>query len=96
MRAERAAVVDGLPRVPAGVLIASIADGGPAAAAGLGPGDLILAVDGEPTPSVDAVHKRLGRHAIGRILSLRVLREGKLMDLQATVAGQPEDKAPPP
>jgi S1-C subfamily serine protease len=81
--------------VPAGVLIASIADGGPAAAAGLRPGDLILAVDGEPTPSVDAVHKRLGRQAIGRILSLRVLREGKLMDLQATVAGQPEDKAPP-
>ena len=81
--------------VPAGVLIASIADGGPAAAAGLRPGDLILAVDGEPTPSVDAVHKRLGRHVIGRILSLRVLREGKLMDLQATVAGQPEDKAPP-
>jgi len=41
------------------------------------------------------VHKHLGRHAIGRILSLRVLREGKLMDLQATVAGQPEDNAPP-
>jgi S1-C subfamily serine protease len=77
------------------VLIASVADGGPAAAAGLRPGDLILAIDGEPTPSVDAVHKLLDRHTIGRILALRVLREGSLLDMQATVAGRPEDKAPP-
>jgi S1-C subfamily serine protease len=74
--------------VPAGVLVAGVADGGPAATAGLRQGDLILAIDGEPTPSVDAVHRLLGRHAIGRTLSLRVLREGKLMDLQATVSGQ--------
>jgi S1-C subfamily serine protease len=81
--------------VPAGVLIASLAESGPAAAAGLRPGDLILAVDGEPTPSVDAVHKLLGRHAIGRTLTVRVLREGNLMDMEATVAGQPEDRPRP-
>jgi S1-C subfamily serine protease len=75
--------------VPAGVLIAGVADGGPAATAGLRQGDLILAIDGEPTPSVDAVHRLLGRHAIARTLSLRVLREGRLMDLQAIVSGQP-------
>ena len=80
--------------MPAGVLIASVAAGGPAAAAGLHPGDLILAVDGEPTPSVDAVHKLLDRHAIGRTLTLRLLREGRLVDARATVAGQPEDRAP--
>ena len=81
--------------VPAGVLIASVAQGGPAETAGLRPGDLILAVDGEPTPSVDSVHRLLGRQAIGRTLALRVLREGRLMDLRATAAGRPEDKAPP-
>ena len=81
--------------VPAGVLVASIADAGPAAAAGLRPGDLILAVDGEPTPSVDAVHKVLGRQAIGRTLSFRVLREGKLLEVEATVTGQPDDKGLP-
>ncbi len=81
--------------VPAGVLVASLAEAGPAAAAGLRPGDLILAVDGEPTPTVDAVHKRLGRQAIGRSLTLRVLRAGKVLEMAATVAGQPEDKAPP-
>jgi S1-C subfamily serine protease len=79
--------------VPAGVLIASIAERGPAAAAGLRPGDLILAVDGAPTPTVDAVHRLLGRHAIGRTLSLRVLRAGQILQIPATVAGQPEAKA---
>jgi S1-C subfamily serine protease len=80
--------------LPAGVLVASLAEGGPAAAAGLRPGDLILAVDGEPTPSVDAIHRLLGRHAIGRALALRVLRDGKLLDLVATASGQPDDQAP--
>jgi hypothetical protein len=28
-------------------------------------------------------------------VTLRVLREGRLMDMQATVAGRPEDKTPP-
>ena len=80
--------------MPAGVLIASLTDGGPAAAAGLRPGDLILAVDGDPTPSVDAVHRLLGRKPIGRTLALRVLRAGKLVDVLATVSGRPEDTRP--
>ena len=74
--------------VPAGVLIASLAESGPAAKAGLRPGDLILAIDGEPTPSVDAVHRLLDRHSIGRTLTLRVLRQGSLLEMQATVAAQ--------
>jgi S1-C subfamily serine protease len=77
--------------VPAGVLIASLAERGPAATAGLRAGDLILAVDGEPTPTVDAIHRLLGRDAIGRTLTLRVLREAKIIEVQATVTGRPED-----
>jgi S1-C subfamily serine protease len=80
--------------VPAGVLIASLADGGPAANAGLRTGDLILAVDGEPTPTVDAVHKLLGRDTIGRTLTLRVLREGRIIEVRATVARRPEEARP--
>ncbi len=63
---------------------------------GLRPGDLILAVDGKPTPTVDAVHRLLGRQTIGRALELRVLRQGQILELSATVAGQPEDKSPRP
>src|ERR687892_1633227 len=76
--------------VPAGGLIASLADGGPAAAPRLRAGGLILAVDGDPTPTVDAVHRLLGRDTIGRTLTLRVLREGKIIEVSATVAGRPE------
>ena len=38
--------------------------------------------------------KILGRHAIGQTLTLRVLRQSKLLELRATVSGQPEDRAP--
>jgi S1-C subfamily serine protease len=80
--------------VPAGVLIASLAERGPAAVAGLRAGDLILAVDGDPTPTVDAIHRLLGREAIGRTLMLRVLREAEIIEVRATVAGRPEDARP--
>jgi S1-C subfamily serine protease len=59
-----------------------------------GKGDLILAIDDQPTPTVDAVHKLLDRHTIGRTLTLRVLRAGKILDAQATVSGRPDDKPP--
>jgi len=32
------------------------------------------------------VHRLLDRHSIGRTLTLRVLREGYLLDIEATVA----------
>jgi S1-C subfamily serine protease len=75
--------------VPAGVLVVTVTEKSPAAAAGLQPGDLILAMDGELVPSVDAIHKRLDRHAIGRTLSLRMLRTGRLLDAAVEVAPQP-------
>jgi hypothetical protein len=40
------------------------------------------------------VHKLLGRETIGRTLTLRVLREGKVLEIRATVAGRPEDVRP--
>ena len=75
--------------VPAGVLVVTVTEKGPAAVAGLQPGDLILAMDGDVVPSVDAIHKRLDRHAIGRTLSLRILRAGRLLDAAVEVAPQP-------
>jgi S1-C subfamily serine protease len=77
--------------VPAAVLIASVVDSSPAAAAGLRPGDLLLALDGQAMPSVDAVHKRLDRDAIGRRVMLRLLRGGAVAERQVEVVGRPED-----
>jgi S1-C subfamily serine protease len=81
--------------VPAAVVVMGVSEAGPAAAAGLAAGDLILAVDEQPTPSVDAIHRLLDRGSIGRTLPLRLVRAGKLLDLSITVAPQPEPRARP-
>lgn len=79
----------GLLAAPAGVLVVGTAEGGPAAAAGLRTGDVILSIDGAATPSVDAIHKRLDRGAIGRALSIRVFRDGAVHDLTVTPSDRP-------
>ena len=56
------------------VEILSREPGGPAAAADLHPGDLIVGVNGEPVDGVDALHRLLGRAAAGAELSLDILR----------------------
>jgi S1-C subfamily serine protease len=79
--------------VPAAVLVMGLVEHGPAAAADLATGDLILAVDGLPVPSVDAIHKLLDRRSIGRTVSIRLVRNGRLLDLDATVAPQPDQRS---
>ena len=80
----------------AGVLVVSVTEGGPAAGAGLRPGDVILSLDGSPTPSVDAIHRLLDRQAIGRRLRLSVLRGEALSELEAVVAPRPSAATPHP
>ena len=76
--------------VPAGVLVISVTEGGPAASAGVKTGDIILAIDGRATPSVDAIHKLLDRHTIGRALPVRLLRDGAVRDVTATPSARPD------
>ena len=57
--------------VESGVLVVAVSGGGPADPAGLRVGDVVLKLDGAPTPSVDAVHKLLTRERIGRKVSAR-------------------------
>lgn len=75
-----------------GVLVAAISNGGPAEAAGLRIGDVVLKLDGEATPSVDAVHKILTREKIGRRVALDVLRDGIMVRLQLAVAERPDER----
>lgn len=75
--------------VPSGVLVVALTGGGPAEAAGLQVGDVVLKLDGTPTPSVDAVHKLLTRERIGRRVSLDVLRDGSLVKVNLSVTERP-------
>lgn len=76
-----------------GVLVVAVAGGGPGDAAGLEEGDVILRLDNEATPSVDAIHKLLSRERIGRTVELDVLRNGARSKLKLAVTARPEPQA---
>jgi S1-C subfamily serine protease len=57
-----------------GVLVTGFEPDSPAARAGLAEGDIILALDGVPTPAVDALHKLLTGDRIGERAILTFLR----------------------
>jgi putative serine protease PepD len=59
-----------------GVLIVAVSPGGPAAAAGLRPGDLLVDIDGERVASVDDVAVALASHKPGDRVEVRVQRQG--------------------
>lgn len=77
--------------VESGVLVVAVSSGGPADAAGLEVGDVVLKLDGYPAPSVDAIHKLLTRERIGRRVPLDVLRNGALIKLTLAVTERPAE-----
>lgn len=68
--------VPDIGEVPAGrgFMIMSVVAGGPAEAAGLTPGDIVVAVDGRPAGRLETLVAELDADSIGRTLSLSVVR----------------------
>jgi S1-C subfamily serine protease len=60
----------------AGVRVVEVQGGGPAAAAGLEPGDVILGIDGETVTGIDDIARVLDGSKIDKRVSARVLRDG--------------------
>jgi S1-C subfamily serine protease len=73
-------------RQESGVEVVEVVEGGPAAQAGLRAEDLIVAVDGAPIAGVDDLHKLMVSDAIGRVVRLVVLREGRRLALELVPA----------
>jgi S1-C subfamily serine protease len=73
----------------AGLMVVSLAAGGPAEQAGVLPGDILLEVAGEAAPHPRAVARALAGEHVGKVVPLRLLRAGAPVDLQATVALRP-------
>jgi S1-C subfamily serine protease len=67
----------------AGLRVAQVMPGSPAAAAGLRIGDIVLAVDGAETVTSTAVQQRMVEDAIGRRVEVTVWRNGALVDVVA-------------
>lgn len=75
-----------------GVLVVAVSGGGPADQGGLRIGDVVLRMDGEPTASVDAIHKLLTRERIGKRVTLDVLRDGLIVKLHLRVSERPDER----
>jgi len=69
-----------------GLRIMEVVPDGPAALAGLRPGDLLITADSHPIPSAQALQRQMLADAIGRQIPLTVARNGALVDLVATPA----------
>ena len=63
--------------------VTEVVQGSPAARAGLRPGDLLLDVGGTPVRGAGDLQRLMVASAIGRPLTLRVLRDGRTDDLDA-------------
>jgi len=76
-----------------GVIVSDATPGGPAAAAGVLPGDLIEAVDGHPVDSLPSMAIAMYQHAEGLPVKLSVQRGTELQVLQvaAVVPSRPDD-----
>lgn len=75
----------------AGVLIGGVADDGAASDAGLAPGDVVRAVDGEPVATVHAFRNRIALAGPGTTVRLRVERDGEPLSIEATLGVHPDD-----
>jgi serine protease Do len=80
-------------KVHQGVVVADVQNGTPAAKAGVKSGDVIVSFDGKKVSSPQELQGLVERTKIGSSQTLSVLRDGKSMDLQVTVAELPKEAA---
>lgn len=73
-----------------GVLVSVVVPGGPADKAGLVVDDVILSFQGEALPSPDRLRWVASLAGVGKTVTLRVARAGRLFDLQVKLEALPE------
>ncbi len=71
-----------------GALVSRVLPGSAAAAAGLRPGDVILSANGQRVENAQALHNIEGLAEVGSAMALELRRDGKPLQLQATLKEQ--------
>jgi PDZ domain-containing protein len=74
---------------PAGVVVSQLV-AGTNAPCNLQPMDVIVSVDGKPTPTIAALHGALGQVKPGEVVSLRIRRAGRLRTVRIRTVGNPQ------
>lgn len=77
------------PTVDEGVLIVRVVPNSPASEAGLRAGDVITAIEGEAIANTSDVQERVSGRSVGEDLDLKVQRDGRSLDLTATLGELP-------
>ncbi|KRG61442.1 heat-shock protein [Stenotrophomonas terrae] len=72
-----------------GALVTRVLAGSGAAAAGVKAGDVVTAINGQRVDSAQALHNFEGLSTVGRTVDLEVRRDGKPLQLKATLKEQP-------
>jgi len=76
---------------PVGALVAQVVPGGPAAAASLQPGDVILDFNGIPILESSALPPMVGVYPVGQSAKVTVLRRGETRVIELKIGELPED-----
>jgi len=82
-------------RVDSGVIITGVLQAGPAHKAGVRPGDVVMAVNGQSVKTVSELLALVSSLTPGSVASLQVLRQSQELALQVTPAQRPKAKAAP-
>lgn len=72
-----------------GIVVANVYENGPAAKAGLTPGDLILKIGDEPASDGRASMNQVARARPGERIDIQVLRDGRTLTLSAEIGMRP-------
>lgn len=79
-----------------GVVVRQVVENSAAAAAGLKPGDRVVAVDGRILITQASLEREVANHQVGDEVPFRIIREGKLVatDLKFVAAGEAQTTEP--
>ena len=79
--------------VSTGVYVAEVVSDGPAAAAGIKEGDVIVGLDGTPVQSGERLRSMLRRKAIGATVSLLIVRDDQYQEVKVALEQAPSEES---